>query len=96
MFIAAQARLTPAPRVLTRPVGDELVLLNLETEHYFGLDPVGASMWQVLCDEGTIEAAAAALEGRYDVSAERLRADLEELVEKLVDHQLLSVDDAQP
>ncbi len=38
-----------APRhVLVRALDRESVLLNLETERYFGLDEVGTRMWQLL------------------------------------------------
>lgn len=32
-------------QVLARRVGEEIVILNLESGVYFGLDPVGARIW---------------------------------------------------
>jgi hypothetical protein len=87
------SRFSPAPNVLTRPVGGELVLLNLDTELYFGLDPVGAAMWQALTAHGTVAGAVEVLTPVYDADAEQLRGDLEELVEELVKRELLLVDD---
>ena len=94
MRVRPHATLSPAPGVLTRRVGDELVLLHLESELYFSLDPVGAAMWQAVCEEGNMSAAHAILSARYDAPTDQLRSDLEELVGRLVDNQLLSVDDA--
>jgi hypothetical protein len=36
-------RATHSPDVMFRTVGDEAVLMNLKTELYLGLDPVGTS-----------------------------------------------------
>jgi hypothetical protein len=91
MTVPPQARLEPAQSVLTRPVGNELVLLNLKTEMYFGLDPVGAAMWVAICESETLSAAHSALQDMFDVDANELGADLQELVQQLVDQQLLVV-----
>lgn len=85
------AHLASAENVLTRKVGDELVLLHMGTEIYFGLDPVGVAMWDAICETGTIAAAHEALVPRYDVDAARLLHDLQELTDQLVDKGLLTI-----
>jgi len=47
---------TPA-NVLVRILDRESVLLNLETEQYFGLDETGTRMWQLVTGLPNIEAA---------------------------------------
>ena len=44
-MVSFSERLTVAPDVLFRLVGDEGVLLNLNTTLYLGLNPVGTRMW---------------------------------------------------
>jgi hypothetical protein len=75
--------------VLLQQVGEESVLLNLEKETYFGLDPVGTRMWQALTKAATIEDAYQELLAEYQVDGDRLRRDLEGLVEKLVENGLM-------
>ncbi len=65
------------------------MLLNLEKERYFGLDPVGTTMWEVLTKANSVEAAYEVLLSTYDVEPQRLRQDLEGLIEKLVANGLL-------
>jgi len=77
-------RISIAPDVLHRQVGDEAVLLNLKTELYFGLDQVGARMWDVLNEAFSIQAAYETLLQEYDVPPGQLREDLDELLEGLV------------
>jgi len=43
--------------VLVRQLAGESVLLNLQTERYFGLDEVGTRMWTHLTSSVSIEAA---------------------------------------
>lgn len=91
--IPFRARVVVPPHVLLQQVGEESVLLDLKTECYFGLDPVGTRMWQALMKAETIEAAYQELIGAYEVDAQRLRQDLEELIAKLVEKGLLETSD---
>src|SRR6202051_1564139 len=77
--------------VLGRFLDKEAVLLNIETERYFGLDETGARMWQLATTSANIDAAYQALLSEYDVDAQTLREHLSELLEKLADNGLLTV-----
>lgn len=70
------------------PDGDS-VFINLETEQYFGLDEVGTRMWNALVGSDTVAAAYETLLGEYEVEPDRLRADMESLVDTLFEHGLL-------
>ena len=84
-------RATAPKHVLVRPVDQESVLLNLETERYFGLDETGTRMWQLLTTSPDIDAAYQELLAEYDVQPELLRENLAELVGHLVEHGLLQI-----
>jgi hypothetical protein len=75
--------------VLFRELGGESVLLDLRTESYFGLDPVGTRMWHALAETGSVSGALGALGGAWDVEPARLRRDLERLVDELAEHGLV-------
>lgn len=81
------------PHVLLQQVGEESVLLNLQKECYFGLDPVGTRMWEALTKAQTVEAAYQDLLSVYDVDEERLRQDLEKLIDRLVENGLVETSD---
>ncbi len=80
--------------VLVRELGGESLLLNLESETYFGLDEVGTRMWTQLVDSSSIEQALVALRKEYGVEEDVLRHDLAALLAQLLDHGLLVVVDA--
>ena len=77
--------------VLVRFLDQESVLLNLQTEQYFGLDETGTRMWQLVTTSPNIDAAYRGLLEEYDVQPELLRENLTELLGHLVEHGLLQV-----
>jgi len=88
-MVCFSERLRVAPDVLFRLVGDEGVLLNLNTTLYLGLNPMGTRMWNALTSARSIQAAYDELLGEYEVEPAQLRADLEEFVERLVGQKLI-------
>ena len=93
MAVSSASRVSVPSGVLVSKAGEESVLLNLDSERYFGLDPVGTRMWEVLGANGTVESAYDALLAEFDVDPEQLRRDLYELIEKLREHGLVEVVD---
>jgi Coenzyme PQQ synthesis protein D (PqqD) len=90
-MLTFEDRATAPAHVLVRFLDQESVLLNLQTEQYFGLDPTGTRMWQLLTASESIDAAYRRLLEEYDVEPEMLRDHLNELLGRLVDHGLLQV-----
>jgi hypothetical protein len=91
MSISFSDSVRVAPDVLFRMVSDEAILVNLNTEVYLGLNPVGARMWSALTDAPSIDAAYQTLLAEYEVEPTRLRADLEELLGQLIGQKLIEV-----
>lgn len=77
--------------VLARQLDDEIVILNLDSESYFGLDEVGTDLWVGLVAGPTIEDAYQQVLGVYDVDPETLRKDVEALVQQLLDQRLIEL-----
>ena len=70
-------------QVATRKIGNETILLNLETGTYFGLDAVGSRFLELLEQNGKVAAAHRAMMEEFDVSAKVLEADLLRLLEEM-------------
>jgi hypothetical protein len=94
MTISFAMRAAAPPDVLVQELAGESVLLNLQSERYFGLDDVGTSMWKALTSAASIQAGYEALLEEYKVDPVQLRQDLHALIETLVGHGLLEVRDA--
>jgi hypothetical protein len=85
------SRVAVPRHVLVRALDKESVLLNLETERYFGLDEVGTRMWQILTTSPSIEEACRRLLDEYDVEDGELRENVLELLDQLLNNGLLHV-----
>ena len=55
--------------VVARTVGDEMILLDLETGTYFTLNAVGALVWRGLESSSSIETIATTIVEQYEVDA---------------------------
>jgi len=81
----------PRDEVLARSVGQETVLLDLETGIYYTLNSVAATVWAALERGHTAEQAVALVIERYEVDEDTARADIEELINELLNNNLLVV-----
>jgi len=77
--------------VLMRHLEGESVLLNLESERYFGLDATGTRMWELVTSQPCIALALEKLQEEYEVEADVLRDHLTQLLSGLVENGLLQV-----
>ena len=71
--------------------GTEQVILNLQDGVYYGLEDVGARIWQLLRKPTTIRAVLGALVEEYDVDPERCERDLRALLAELASRGLVEI-----
>ena len=62
--------------VLFRELDDEAVLLNLKTGIYFGLNPLGTRIWQLIVEERSLARVLEKVLHEYDVGRSVLETDL--------------------
>ena len=85
-----ETRLTAPPQVLSRLVGDETVLLNLESGIYFGLDGVGKSIWEAVTEGKTLAETIDVIVAEYEVAEQQAQNDVLEFAANLVERGLLT------
>ena len=91
MSISFSDRVKIPDDVLISKLQEESVILNLDSERYYGLDDIGTRILSVLTTSESIEAAYQTLVNEYDVDADVLRQDLIELIENLSKQGLISI-----
>ena len=84
-------RVVTVANLLTQTLGDEAVILNLNTEKYYTLNGVGVRMWQVLTGGVPVDEAINILCEEYDVDRDVLDQDLQKFVQYLRDLGLVEV-----
>ncbi len=95
-MILLQQKVTISSEVLSQEVDGETVLLDLESENYFGLDEVATRIWQLLKDGNNLQTVFDTLLGEYDVKEKQLEKDLQEHILHLVEEGLISLTDPIP
>ena len=88
--LSLDSRVQIEEEVVYRELEGEAVVLNLKTGRYFGLDPVGTRIWQLLPDHSLREILRL-LVSEYEAGEQQIREDLIRLVEQLRDQQLVRV-----
>lgn len=91
-MISFEQKVTISPEVLSQEVDGETVLLDLQSESYFGLDDVGSRIWQLLQENSTLQAVFDTLLDEYEVDEQQLAEDLRQHLAKLVDAKLISLE----
>lgn len=91
MNFQATDRFTISDEVLSQEVNGETVLLDLQGESYFGLNEVGTRIWQLLKSGQTVAEAMSTLLEEYDVSRQQLETDVSDLLAKLIEAELVSL-----
>jgi Coenzyme PQQ synthesis protein D (PqqD) len=91
MQISFSDRVQVPEGVLISNLQDESVILNLDSERYFGLDNVGTRILTVLSNSDSIQTAYESLLAEYEVDRAVLRADLVALIESLLQQGLVQV-----
>ena len=91
MEISFSDRVRIPDEVLISRLQEESVILNLDSERYFGLDDVATRILSVLAEADSIEAAYKSLLDEYDVDGQMLRQDLVALIESLLQQGIIEV-----
>ena len=77
--------------VVWTKLGEEVAILNSETGTYFGLDPVGSRIWCLMADGAAVDEVVSTLLSEYGVDEQRIRNDLQELIDRLAARSLVKV-----
>lgn len=76
---------------VSRDLDGEAAILNLNTGVYYGLNSVGARIWNLMSEPKPVGQILEALLEEYDVESERCRNDLVKLLNGLAEAGLIEV-----
>ena len=83
-------KVTIPAQVMAREVGDETVILDLANGTYYGLNPVGARIWQLMAEGQTLTQVCELMLADFEVTREVIEHDVLALVQTLLERQLVS------
>ena len=77
--------------VLSSKIDDEVVLMSMEADAYFGLDPVGSKVWELLSIEpATVAELVEKLMEDYDIDEETCVRDVEAFITQMSERKLIT------
>ena len=76
------------------PLDEESAILNLKNSVYYGMNPIGTRVWNLLKEPRTIAELRDALLSEYEVDAKLCERDLLDLLEKMKGEGLIEVQSA--
>ena len=91
MPLDLKSQVSRAADMMAAPVDQDLVILNLATNTYVGLDGVGRRIWELLETSQTVEALCHALSQEFEGSPEEIAADVQAFLSELEAEGLLRV-----
>lgn len=83
-------RLSIPAQVMSRLVGEETVLLDLQSGMYFGLDGVGKRIWESIGKGLTLGETSEVIMSEFEVDEATAQSDVFEFVSELVERGLLA------
>jgi hypothetical protein len=78
---------------VSRELDGEVVILDLGSGSYFGLNAVGTRIWQLIGQHGRLAVVLDELCQEYDADRDVLQRDLLELVGRMADARLVDMQD---
>ena len=93
MHLSATDKVRVSDQVLSQEVRGEIVLLDLASESYFGLDSVSAKVWQLIGKEATVGEIVSALLSDYEFDEAQLESDINELMESFLQAGIVTLVD---
>jgi coenzyme PQQ synthesis protein D (PqqD) len=86
-------RLRPHPEVLTRKVGEEVVLVHMQRNEIFALNPTGTRLWELLSEGRSRAEAVERLTSEFDASEETIERETDRLIDLFEREGLLDLDE---
>ncbi len=78
------------PEVLSSKIDEEAILMSFEAESYFGLDPVGSRVWELLSKQAaTADELVILMMEEYEVNERTCREDVQKFIDDMLAKKLI-------
>ena len=76
--------------VLSSRIDEEVVLMSMEAESYFGLDPIGSRIWELLSQQpSTANELVVMLMKEYEILEDTCRTQVRQFIEDMLTKKLI-------
>jgi hypothetical protein len=92
MKLSPEAIVVASKEQMASDIGGETVILGLTAGRYYGLDAIGARVWQLIQTPTALSEVRDAIVAEYEVEPERCEADLMVLLQAMADAGLIETE----
>lgn len=78
-----------SPECVSCSVEQGIAILDLRSNTYFSLDPVGADIWKLMSKPVSLDDLTRAVSAEYAVPADACRPDISDLLDDMLKHDLI-------
>ena len=76
--------------IIDGSLGDNQIMMHIGKGKYFGLNPVGKRIWELIENPETLGEITELLLSEYDISAEQCKQEVHEFMEKAVKYGIIT------
>lgn len=89
--IDEQTLITRGTGLMTASVHDELMMMDIENGHYYGLDDIGSEIWRRLEAPRTFGALVDSLAADFDAERAVISQDVRALLAAMAEHRVVAL-----
>lgn len=78
-------------RFLANALGDEIVMMDMDSGDYLGVNSVGSEIWNLLTEPLRVDALVEKLQVIYDVDTTQCEAEVKAFVNKMLEQNMVTV-----
>ena len=84
--------ITVSPNIIFKRLGEEVILINLDTDRIFSLNQTGAKTWELIENTSNLDLVKKGLLEEFDLSPDDLESELDRILTALVVEGFVSID----
>lgn len=78
-------------KFLANALGDEIVMMNMDSGDYLGINSVGSDIWNLISEPITIDELIKKITAIYEVTEEQCNIEVNSFLAKMLEHDMLIV-----
>ena len=91
--ISIDSTVVVVDEIVSCDLDGEAAILNIKDGVYYGLDPIGAKIWNLIQNPRTLNEVVEKIWEGYDVEKDQCKDDIFELIEELLNNGLVKINE---
>jgi len=92
-LLRTESKIYRNPEMLSSDMDGEKVMMSIENGEYYGLNPIGSRIWELIEQPKTIDKLISILTDEFDVTPEICENDVLAFLKELLEKNLIITDD---